>query len=212
MTSAVRNAGRLCLLIGALHAGGCFYSTPGQKLGPIPAPPAPAVKPAIEYTVGDFSFTLEGGKMVTSNFAGRLLLEGILDAWKEKGYIGEAQYVETGAFTGSSTYQLTLSGSQYGESSIVMQILSGLTLFVVPHSVIQHYDVTFTLVDPGTGQRSDATVQESNEVYSQLFLVFALPWANRGNEATYAAMGDHLYAQLDKQGAFQSSPAAATAP
>jgi hypothetical protein len=37
----------------------------------------------------------------------------------------------------------------------------------------------------------------------ELFLLFALPWAGRGQTETMQRMGDHLYDQLYRQGAFQ---------
>ncbi len=192
-------------VLALLLLSGCYYTTVGTKLTPI-APPRPVFQPSVEYTIGDFSFTLEGGKMVTSNFAGRLLTSGILDKWKERSYIRDAQYVESAAFSGKADYNLTLSGSQYGESNIAMQILCGLTLFLLPMTTTQHYDVQYALMDVRSGKQYSAGVQESNKTYSELFLLFALPWARRGQQEMMARMGDHLYDQLYRQGAFQRSP------
>jgi ribosomal protein S8 len=63
---------------------------------------------------------------------GRIINEGILEVWKEKGYIESSEYVKSSEFTGQADYNLTLSGSAYGESSILLQILSGLTLLIFP--------------------------------------------------------------------------------
>ncbi|HVN87710.1 MAG TPA: hypothetical protein VMW17_22970 [Candidatus Binatia bacterium] len=207
MKNKSRQRLRLWVLVPLLAASGCTYTTVGTKLSPI-APPRPVVQPAIEHTVGDFSFTLEGGKMVTSNFVGHVLNDSIMSAWKDHGYIREARYVESSAFSGQADYNLTLSGSQYGESSIGMQILSGLTLTLLPYSVTQHYDLHYTLQDTKSGKQYSASVQESNETYVELFLLFALPFGQRGQAETVARMGDHLYDQLRQQGAFQAAPAA----
>lgn len=181
---------------------GCSYTTEGTKLGPITTQP-PTFQPKIEHTVGDFSFTLEGGKMITSNFAGKLVNEQMLDAWKERKYIGDAEYVESGAFSGKADYNLILSGSQYGESSIGMQILSGLTLFLIPYTVTQNYDLQYTLTDVKTGKKYSANIEESNKIYQELFLLFALPFGQHGQAAMFERIGDHLYKQFYEKGAFQ---------
>ncbi len=193
---------QLLALVTALFASGCAYTTVGIKLQPV-TPPRPAFQPSVEQTVGDFSFTLEGGKMVTSNYAGRLLNDGILGSWKDHGYIHDAQYVESGAFTGKADYDVTLSGSQYGESSIAMQFLSGLTLTLLPYTVTQNYDIQYTLLDVKSGKKYSASVQESSKTYVELFLVFASPFSYQNQKETMARMGDHLYEQLYNQGAFQ---------
>lgn len=211
MNDTIRRRCQFFVFLGMLFVSGCFYTTAGTKLGPI-IPPQPAFQPSVEHTVGDFSFTLEGGKMVTSSFAGRLLNESILGAWKDRGYIREVQYVESGAFSGKADYDVTLSGSQYGASSIGMQILSGLTLFLVPYTVTQSYDIQYALVDTNTGKKYSASVQESNKTYVELFLLFALPVGQRGQKQMIERMGDHLYDQLYRQGAFQRTPEAAASP
>lgn len=183
---------------------GCTYMTKGTQLGPI-NPPANSVQPMIEHTVGDFALTLEGGKMVTSNYAGKILNENILNKWKERKYIREHEYVETSAFTGKAGYNLTLSGSQYGDSSIGMQILSGLTLTLIPHTVTNNYDIQYTLTDVKTGKKYTGSIEESNKGYIQLFLLFAFPFGVHNQQEMFERMGDHLYNQLYQQGAFQAT-------
>jgi len=192
-------------------ASGCTYVTEGIKLGPIT--PAPnSMQPTVEHTVGDFSFTLEGGKMITSNFAGKLINDNVLNAWKDRHYIKDYSYKESGAFSGNADYNLTLTGSQYGESNIGMQILSGLTLFLIPYTVTTNYDIQFTLTDVKSGKKYSANVEESNKAYSELFLLFALPFTAHNQQSMFERIGDHLYHQLYQQGAFQggSAPDAAT--
>jgi hypothetical protein len=113
--------------------------------------------------------------------------------------------VESSAFTGKADYNLTLSGSQYGDSSIGMQILSGLTLFLVPYTVTQSYDLQYTLTDVKTGKKYTGSIEESNKAYAELFLIFALPFAVNNQQTMFERMGDHLYNQLYQQGAFQPS-------
>src|SRR5690349_1530120 len=181
-------------LVIALSCSGC-YTFAGTKLQPI-EPEKPTYLPPLEYTVGDFAFTLEGGKMVTSNHAGRILNDGIMASWKKRGYISESKYVDGGTFTGTADYNVTLTGSQYGESSVIMQFFTGLTLFLLPSSITQNYDLQYTVEDVKTGKKYQAAVQESDEVIQQLFLLFALPFAGNGHAETLQNMGDHLYDQL----------------
>jgi hypothetical protein len=66
-----------------LGSTGCI-TIAGGKLEPVEIA-APRDPSTIEYVIGDFEFTLEGGKMVTSNRAGRGLSDGIFKIWKKKG-------------------------------------------------------------------------------------------------------------------------------
>jgi hypothetical protein len=184
-------------------ASGCVLTVAGPTPPAIEAPAPITFQPRVEHTVGDFAFTLEGGKMVTSEFVGHTLSDQIMKAWKERGYISGAQFVEAGAFSHAADYDLTLSGSQYGESSIFLQILCGLTLFLTPYSVTQNYDVQYVLDDVRSGQHYSATIQGQDKAWVQLFLLFALPVANRGHEETVGRIADHLYQQFRAQGAFQ---------
>jgi len=172
--------------------------------GGLPAihPTAPSVRATVEETVGDFSFTLVGGKLVTSNKAGRLLNDQLLSRWKKQGYIAEHAYVPASQFTGKADYNLTLSGSQYGESSIAMQILSGLTLLLIPYSVDTRFDIQYTLENVKTGAKFSAAVEDSYATWSELLLFVAAPFSMRGASKTWNNMGDHLYEQLRAQGAF----------
>ena len=115
----MRTAGVLALLALVTAVSGCITRA-GGALQSLNLPPA--LEPAaLEHSVGDFEFTLEGGKMVSSNKMGVELNKEILKRWKKKGYIGEITYVESSQFTGKADYNLTLSGSQYGDSSIMVE-------------------------------------------------------------------------------------------
>jgi hypothetical protein len=129
--------------------------------------------------------------------------------WKKKGYIEDSKYVESKQFTGTADYNLTLSGSQYGNSSIAMQVLSGATLFIFPYSVDTKYDVQYTIENPKTGQRYSASVADSYGTTVELLLFLAAPFSMIGASHTWDAMADHLYDQLRSQGAFDSAGARA---
>jgi len=196
------------MLLGICLTTGCAYIAVGTKLAPI-EPPRPSFQPRVEHTVGDFSFKLEGGAIATSKFTGRLLNYNILSSWKRRGYICDERYIESGSFSRTADYNLTLSGSQYGKSSIIMQILSGLTLTLLPYTVTTEWDIRYTVEDVKNGKNYSASVQESYESYVELFLVFTFPVATRNYRETIQRIGDHLYNELYSQGAFQQSAAAA---
>jgi len=191
-------AGMVWLALGT----GCITRAGGALVRIEPQPAAPAAPGRVEQTVGDFAFTLEGGKMVTSNKVGRDFNDEILKRWKERGYVAEFEYVPKGAFTGKADYNLTLSGSQYGESSIAMQVLSGLTLLLIPYTVDQRFDVQYTLEEVRTGRRYGATVADSYHTTVELFLFLVAPVSLRGAHQTLDAIADHLYEQLRSKGAF----------
>jgi len=188
------------LLLLVASSAGCIRIA-GEGLSAI-QPTAPSVAATVEETVGDFSFTLEGGKMVTDNKAGRLLNDELLSRWKKRGYIAEHVYVPSSQFTGNADYNLTLSGSQYGESSVAMQIVSGLTLFLIPHSVDTRFDIQYTLENVKTGAKFSAAVEDGYATWFELLLFVAAPFSTQGASTTWNNMADHLYEQLQTQGAF----------
>ena len=79
-----RITGIFALLI--LLTSGCITIS-GDKLADISVKPSGKV-PSIEDTIaGTFSFHLDGGKMITSNKAGRIINEEVLRLWHGKGLI-----------------------------------------------------------------------------------------------------------------------------
>jgi hypothetical protein len=187
-----------CALIGA----GCVYTVPGGKLPPIEPGPGD-YKPNVEQTVGDFSFTLDGGKMITSNYAGRELNKALLDEWVKRGWVRRQTYVKSSQFSNAADYNVTLSGTMYGESSVFLQVLSGLTLNILPYTVTQNYDVQFLVEEVRSGAKYSAAVEETYKAYVQLFLLLALPWGQDGAREAHARMAEHVFAQLLEQGAFR---------
>ena len=191
---------RVVVVVLSLLASGCITRA-GGGLAPIEVEPAgPPV--SIEQTVGDFAFTLEGGKLVSSQRIGRLLNQQMLGRWKKQGLIADESFVESSRFSGKADYNLTLGGRQFGDSNVALQVLSGLTLFLIPYTVDTRMDLRFTLEDVKTGVKYDAAVSDSYRTTVELFLMFAAPVATRGQQKTINAMADHLYHQLQQAGAF----------
>jgi hypothetical protein len=184
-----------------LFSSGCV-SMAGDQLADI-EPRAPGTPPpAIEQTVGDFSFHLDGGKMITSTKAGRNVNQMVLARWKKRGFITRETYVKSSMFTGNADYNLTLGGHQEGDSSVVMQFLSGLTLFLFPYSVNTHLDLTYSLEHVESGRIFEAQVADSFRLVTQLLLLPVTPFAMGGAARTYERIGDHVYDQFVEQGAF----------
>jgi hypothetical protein len=174
----------------------------GDQLSDITPRPLKIAPPSIEQTVGDFSFHLDGGKMITSNKAGRNVNQLILDRWRRNGIIAKEAYVESSQFTGTADYNLTLGGHQEGESSVAMQFLSGLTLFILPYSVETKLDLVYTLEHVASGRKFGAKATDSVRTVTQLLLLPITPFGMGGATRTYNRLADHLYEQLAEKGAF----------
>ena len=106
-----------------------------------------------------------------------------------------------------SDYNVTLSGSQYGDSSIAAQILSGLTLLILPYTVDTNYDIQFIAENVRTGDKFSGAVADSYHTTVQLLLFLAAPVATRGQSETMDLLADHLYEQLRSKGAFSTDAA-----
>ena len=180
---------------------GCITSG-GNQLDNI-HPSAGAISPSVEQTVGAFSFHLDGGKMVTSNKMGRLLNNEILRRWQKSGFIAGHRYVPSSRFSDSAVYRITLSGHQEGESSVFLQVLSGLTLYVIPHYVDTEFDLHFTVENTETGCSFEAEVVDSYNTVISLILLPLLPFSQIGASHTFDRIADNLYAQIVEQGAFE---------
>ena len=187
-------------MVVAIGATGCITSA-GGGLDPIETT-APSSPVAIDYVVGDFEFTLEGGKMVTSKRAGKLLSDDLFGIWKKKGYISDFEYVGKSGFSEKSQHRLTLSGSQYGDSSLFAQVLSGLTLMILPYTVDTKYDIQYVYENTATGDRCSAEVADSYHTTVELLLFLAAPFSMIGQKSTMDGMADHLYDQLHRECGF----------
>jgi hypothetical protein len=197
---AVRRWLRVAAVLGILPMFGCI-TIGGNQLDDV-SPSAGALSPPVEQTVGDFSFHLDGGKMVTSNKMGRLLNDEILNRWQKSGFIAGHRYVKSSEFSDSSVYRVTLSGHQEGESSIFLQIISGLTLLVIPYYVDTEFDLRFSVENAETGCVFEARVTDSyNTIASLLFLPITF-FAQGGARRTFDRIASNFYLQLAEQGAF----------
>ena len=179
---------------------GCMTFS-GEKLTEL-KPLIPMVSPKIEESVGDFTFHLDGGAMVTDNKAGRIINNAILEKWKSNQYISDFNYVKKESFTGDAQYNLTLSGHQEGQSSVAMQIISGLTLLLLPSAVNTTYDLTYKLENVKTGKKYTTKVSEDMSTVMWLLYFPVLPFAFVGADNTMENISENIYQNFVQQGAF----------
>jgi hypothetical protein len=166
----------------------------------------PAFRPRVEHTTAAFRWAIGGGEPAPSWVDGEAIGKEIMAAWKRRGYIADADFVE--AFSDEADYDLTLTGSHRAETSFWMQAANFPTIGLVPYSITDHYDVGYTLADRRTGRMLGAIAQASDESWVQLFLLAALPFSHLGHRHTIDRLADHLYADFVRQGGFQSPVAA----
>jgi hypothetical protein len=195
-----------CLLALVWTVTGC--QTIERPMLPAIQPPPPGFQPSIEHSVGEFSFVMNTNDPKPSVLDGKLLSNEIMRSWKKRGYIREERFVKNGKFTGKADYQLTISGSQHNEASFWAQVLSALTLMFAPYTVTQHYDLRYVLEDVHSGATYLASAEEMDESQVELFLLVTFPLARRGHHTTMQRVGDHLYDQFYRLGAFQKPSAA----
>ena len=140
--------------------------------------------------------------MVTSVKMGRLLQDEILTRWELAGYIRNFEYVQSSKFSGGTDYQLTLGGTQNGESSVGLQFLSGLTLFIIPYTVNTDFVLEYSLQHVASGCIYEVTAAAD---YHTLVGWVALPGAlfgGNGARETWTRLSRSLYQQLVDAGAF----------
>jgi len=185
---------------------GCVTTAGGRLPDLDPKPPSQRLN--VEETVGEFAFDLDGGKLVTSNKAGRIFQDEVLERWQERGWIAGFDYVKSAAFTGRADREITLSGTQHGESSIILQVISGITLLVIPHYVTQNYNVIYTMRDPRTNRSFRAQASDDYTVTMGLLLFPFTPFFQGGRSETWDRIANSLFQQLLEQGAFDDTAAA----
>ena len=130
--------------------------------------------------------------MITSNKAGRIINEEVLRLWKNKGLIQGTNYVKSSSFTGGAEYNLTLDGNQNGQSSILLQIISGLTLTAIPYYVTTQYDLRYTVENSKTGAKYSAKVSDEHATVVGLLLLPFTPFGQNGRARTMERLASHV--------------------
>lgn len=196
-----RNRMRVSLLLPVLALQGCMTFS-GDRLREI-APPAARRPVSIDFAVGDFRFEMDGGALRGSAGVGRDLNEEVAARWESLGYLSRYSDLGRDTANGASEYLLTLSGTLDGESPILLQIVSGLSLLVIPYYIDRKASLTYELRHRQTGQVWRTSVSEDSLVVGWLPFIVALPFFKTGQSHALDKMSRHLYAQFVQQGAFK---------
>ncbi len=196
---------RLCSVgILLILLNGCM-TVSGNKLAELESI-EPMVSPKIEITVSkDFVYEVGDKQVTTSNKDGRKVNEKVIETlWKNNGYISDSSYVEYGHFSGNADYNLSLSGSHKDDSSIVMQIINGLTLMFIPYAIHQEYNLVYTLENLKTGKTYTTKANESETMVRSILFFPVFPFSMNGSMNSMKHLSEHVYQDFVKQGAFSS--------
>ena len=186
-------------------ATGCWTVPSASRTGIVPGPPPrPGV---VVYSVRGFYFAADDGAPKHSTLDGRLLTEEIMEAWSERGYVSSAHDLEDeGPETGKADCALTVSGLQRNRANFWAQGFNLITLALLPYRITHEYGIEFRLEDRATGAVYSASASAEDKTWVELFLLFGLPFADRGHDETMRRIGDELYDRLCAQGAFGCTP------
>ena len=191
----------LLLLLSSLQ--GCLTFSGGQ-LAEIWAPAAIGTH-SFETCFSDFEFELDGGSLNSSESMAEMVNRKIMQTWVRQGYASSCVHRGRSPSTGSADYTLTLSGRLDGESSILLQFLSGLTLLCIPHTIHAHGHFAFELKRERDGAAFKANVAEDITQISWLPLILCVPWKSSGIDNAMDRVALHLYQKFAAQGAFEAT-------
>jgi hypothetical protein len=137
---------------------------------------------------------------------GNEINEAVLRRWSERGAVRAYSYAKPGTSSAAADYTLVLSGMQDGDSSVALQIISGLTLFVIPYYVDTRYALQYELVEKNSGRTFKSSA--SNEFLTLVSLLFIpiSPFMQGARHRALVRLADHMYEDLHDQGAFQTAP------
>jgi hypothetical protein len=177
----------------------------GDKLADIDAPAAMGCY-FIESSFRDFDYTLDGGALHSSASMADKINNGIERCWVRHGYAKTFVHRGRSPGTGRAEYTLTLTGNVDGKSSVVLQVISGLTLLLIPHTINARTYLTFELKRERDGATFKASAAEDVHQITWLPLIVGLPWMNAGVNSALDKVALHIYQQFAAQGAFDAVP------
>jgi hypothetical protein len=85
-----------------------------------------------------------------------------------------------------------------------MQILSGLTLTIIPYTVDQEYNLIYTLENVTTGEFYTSKATETESMIGWLLFFPAFPFSMVGSMNSMEHLSEHIYQDFVKQGAFSA--------
>jgi hypothetical protein len=182
-------------------------TTSGDKLAEI-APPTAVGLHSFEFGFRDFEYSLDGGALQSSASKATTFNRTLGNIWIRRGYASTVVQCGRNPSSGVSDYTLVLTGNLDGSSSIGLQVLSGLTLMMIPHVINSHAYFVLELKRQQDGAVFKATVAEDVKQVGWLPLILALPWMEAGFNRAVEKMASHAYKQFADQGAFDLAGAA----
>lgn len=156
-----------------------------------------ASPPPIETSATEYDFHLDGGKMVTSHFVGKSTLSLITNRWESQDVISHAEYRKNEKWEDDTVdSRVVMSGTRVGHSSILLQIISGLSLMLIPYVVDSVEELEFKRKNLSTGEVTTARAKiRDYKLVSLLFLPFA-PFTLAGDMRQSNMLADSVYCQL----------------
>ena len=194
---------RVALLLLLCSLQGCL-TFPGDKLAEI-WPPAAIGTHSFETRFVAFEFELDGGALGSSASMAEMVNRKIMQTWVRQGYASSCVHRGESPSTGTADYTLTLSGNLDGESSVILQFISGLTLLCIPHTIHAHGYFAFELKRERDGAVFKANVAEAVTQITWLPLILCVPWKNSGIDTAMDKVALHLYQRFAAQGAFEAT-------
>ena len=125
----------------------------------------------------------------------------MLKRWKSQDLI--ADYGVSGKINKSPEYTMTINGIRNEDGSIAGSIFTGLTLYLIPSSQTLTYDLDVDFVNNKAKKRYNSKVKNALTNWQQILLLPATPFFWVGSSNMMSDMGDYLYEDLRKQGAFE---------
>lgn len=160
----------------------------------------------IETSVTDFKAHLDGGKMVTSHFFGRAEQASFVREWRKSGVVKSEDFRKNESWTGSADYELVLTGEYDGKSSVGLQILSGLTLGIIPYYVDSNYDITIKRRSTHTGEVATASAKYRNYVLVSIWHLPFFPFAINSELKADKRIASSLWCQMSPEDCESAEP------
>ncbi len=164
----------------------------------------PTIKPTIGIKVADFKQYYDGKidyeNVVSNEKMGLNCLAGVLNPWKAEKLIKNYKAIEK--YKKLPDYTLVLNGHINAGSSIALNILSPLTLFIIPSYKTASFNLSFVLINNNTQEEFIENLNTSFTTWVDLIFlpVFPLFWIRMDNRITDRSM--FIYHLFKEKGAF----------
>ena len=166
----------------------------------------PKSKPIIGLVVGNFKQYDNGSpissKIISNKDMGMNCMRGLLDPWKKNELIGDFAPLEK--LKKNPDYILTINGTIDENSSNALNIISLLTVFIVPAYQDVDFKLSFVLTDNKNGKDFEGNFDNAFTIWKNLIFLPVCPlfWVRMDRRIYKRSM--FLYSKFAKQGAFNN--------